>query len=164
MKHWIGLGCHLRQFQRMRQKRHSQAPFNRMWRGKSNVGSNKNNNCKKVAHVSIAHPWRMAAAPSLPPMAPSTPSRGTVGAITVCDLPDTPPPKPDAARLNGLFAETKWKFNQLPNRQNRVSNFLTVLDSPYEETSVWKHTWMSIGIVSIWARQPVRSPPSWLNI
>ena len=144
-----------RQLQRMRQNRHSQPPLNRIWRGKSNVGTNKNNHCKKVAHDSSAHPWWMAAAPSLPPMAHTTPPWGTVGAITVCDIPDTPSPKPDTTWLDGYFLRrSKWKLYQLPNRHNRVANFLTAVDWPNEETGVWKHCCMPCGMSVL--RSPTR--------
>ena len=66
--------------------------------------------------------------------------------------------------LMDFLRRSEWKLFQPPNRHNGVANFLTVLDSPYEETCMCKHTWMNIGIVSKWARQRVRSPTSWLRI
>ena len=45
--------------------------------------------------------------------------------------------------LMDFLQRSKFLLYQLSNRHNRVVNFLTVLDSPFEDNSMWKHTWIS---------------------
>jgi len=48
------------------------------------------------------NPQRMAVAPTILPLASATSSCGTMGVIPICNIPNKPPTRPDATRLNGL--------------------------------------------------------------